>query len=96
LFILQRVGLIAIFNDGFYLCPLMGWTGRVLHFSSNTGAVNTERNMIMKKPTSPAAIATIVINTWLKQNNHIRPHQSLNMRPPVPETLQQGGTENWD
>ena len=38
--------------------------------------------------------AQIVINTWLKQYNHIRPHQSLNMRPPVPETLQHGGTEN--
>jgi len=36
--------------------------------------------------------AQIVINTWLKQYNHIRPHQALNMRPPVPETLQQTGT----
>ena len=36
--------------------------------------------------------AQVVINTWLKQYNHIRPHQSLNMRPPVPETLQQSGT----
>ena len=34
----------------------------------------------------------IVINMWLKQYNHIRPHQSLNMRPPVPETLNQTGT----
>ena len=30
--------------------------------------------------------AQIVINQWLKEYNHIRPHQSLNMRPPVPET----------
>ena len=29
----------------------------------------------------------IVIGTWLKQYNHIRPYQALNMRPPVPETL---------
>ncbi len=36
--------------------------------------------------------AQIVINMWLKQYNHIRPHQSLNMRPPVPETLNQTGT----
>jgi transposase InsO family protein len=36
--------------------------------------------------------AQVVINTWLRQYNHIRPHQSLNMRPPVPETLQNGGT----
>ena len=31
--------------------------------------------------------AQTVINTWLKQYNHIRPHQALGMRPPVPETL---------
>ena len=31
--------------------------------------------------------AQIVINHWLRQYNHTRPHQALNMRPPVPETL---------
>ena len=31
--------------------------------------------------------AQIVINHWLNQYNHTRPHQALNMRPPVPETL---------
>jgi integrase-like protein len=31
--------------------------------------------------------ANIVIGKWLKQYNHIRPHQALNMRPPVPEIL---------
>jgi len=31
--------------------------------------------------------AQIVINQWLKQYNHIRPHHALAMRPPVPETL---------
>lgn len=31
--------------------------------------------------------AQTVINTWLRQYNHIRPHQALGMRPPVPETL---------
>jgi transposase InsO family protein len=31
--------------------------------------------------------AQTVINTWLKQYNHVRPHQALGMRPPVPETL---------
>ena len=36
--------------------------------------------------------AQIVIETWLKQYNHIRPHQALNMRPPVPETLLENGT----
>jgi transposase InsO family protein len=31
--------------------------------------------------------AQVVINGWLRQYNHTRPHQALNMRPPVPETL---------
>ncbi len=31
--------------------------------------------------------AQIVINQWLRQYNHTRPHQALNMRPPVPETI---------
>lgn len=31
--------------------------------------------------------AQIVINHSLKQYNHTRPHQALNMRPPVPETI---------
>jgi putative transposase len=35
--------------------------------------------------------ARVVINQWLKQYNHTRPHQALNMRPPVPETLHQSG-----
>ncbi|HIM24951.1 MAG TPA: hypothetical protein EYM29_04975, partial [Rhodospirillales bacterium] len=33
--------------------------------------------------------AKVVINIWLKQYNTVRPHQALNMRPPVPETLRQ-------
>jgi len=31
--------------------------------------------------------AQTVINQWLRQYNHIRPHQALNMRPPIPETI---------
>ena len=31
--------------------------------------------------------AQVVINHWLKQYNHTRPHQALKMRPPVPETI---------
>jgi len=34
----------------------------------------------------------VVIETWLKQYSHIRPHQALNMSPPVPETLSGSGT----
>lgn len=30
--------------------------------------------------------AQVIIKQWLKQYNHIRPHQALNMKPPVPET----------
>jgi len=36
--------------------------------------------------------ARTVINKWLKQYNTIRPHQALNMRTPIPETLHQNGT----
>ena len=36
--------------------------------------------------------AQTAINIWLKLYNHIRPHQALNMRPPVPETLLRNGT----
>lgn len=35
--------------------------------------------------------AQIVIDTWLRQYNRVRPHQALNMRPPVPETLLRSG-----
>jgi len=35
--------------------------------------------------------AQIVINQWLRQYNHIRPHQALNVRPPIPETLLTNG-----
>ncbi len=30
--------------------------------------------------------AQIVINHWIRQYNHTRPHQALKMHPPVPET----------
>jgi transposase InsO family protein len=31
--------------------------------------------------------AQTVINQWLRQYNHVRPHEALGMRPPVPETI---------
>jgi len=34
------------------------------------------------------AQAQIVINQWLRQYNHVRPHEALSMRAPVPETIQ--------
>ena len=30
--------------------------------------------------------AQTTINCWIKEYNHIRPHQGLGMRPPIPET----------
>ena len=39
-----------------------------------------------------AVLVTIPTNAYLKQYNHIRPHQAMNMRPPVPETLLKNGT----
>ena len=35
--------------------------------------------------------AQTVIDKWMQQYNHVRPHQALNMRPPVPETLSETG-----
>ena len=34
-----------------------------------------------------ARLKKIAVNHWLKQYNHTRPHQTLSMRPPVPETV---------
>ncbi|MEM6387555.1 MAG: transposase [Pseudomonadota bacterium] len=36
--------------------------------------------------------AQIVIKHWLRQYNHTRPHQALNMRPRVPETILEKST----
>lgn len=33
--------------------------------------------------------AQVVIDGWLKQYNHIRPHHALGMHAPVPETIAQ-------
>lgn len=38
--------------------------------------------------------AQAVINRWLKQYNHVRPHQALGMRPPIPETVLKDGTKS--
>ena len=35
--------------------------------------------------------AKAVIGKWLRQYNHIRPHQALGMRPPAPETISEIG-----
>ncbi|XXK33318.1 integrase core domain-containing protein [Rhodobacteraceae bacterium nBUS_22] len=38
------------------------------------------------------SILVLDLFSIIKQYNHIRPHQALNMRPPVPETLLKNGT----
>ena len=38
--------------------------------------------------------AQAVIAQWVHQYNHTRPHQSLNNRPPVPETIVPGLSHN--
>ncbi|MEM7724307.1 MAG: transposase, partial [Pseudomonadota bacterium] len=45
------------------------------------------RNVLNAEWFTTTEQAQIVINNWLKQYNHTRPHQALNMRPPVPETV---------
>lgn len=46
----------------------------------------------LRLPHSASRIeARTVIGIWLKQYNHIRPHQALGMRPPIPETLYEIG-----
>ena len=35
--------------------------------------------------------AQTVINTWLRQYNHVRPHQALGLRPLMPENLVENG-----
>ena len=36
--------------------------------------------------------AKAVIGKWLRKYNHVRPHQALGMRPPIPETVSNFGT----
>ena len=38
--------------------------------------------------------AQFVIAQWINQYNHIRPHQSLDNQPPVPETIVPGLSHN--
>ena len=38
--------------------------------------------------------AKSIITQWVNQYNHIKPHQSLNHRPPVPETSVPGLSHN--
>ena len=48
------------------------------------GTLRNEILNIKRFQTTHEAQATI--NCWLKEYNHIRPHQALDMRPPIPET----------
>jgi len=48
------------------------------------GTLRNEILNIKRFQTTHEVQATI--NCWLKEYNHIRPHQALDMRPPIPET----------
>ena len=64
-----------------------GWENVALFFGYNERFNGTLRNEILNAnwfQTTCQAQATI--NRWIKEYNHIRPHQSLGMRPPIPET----------
>ena len=82
---LARVGIKPI-----RLCPGSPWENGYNERFNGTlrhEVLNAERFMTTKQ-------AQIVINHWLRQYNHTRPHQALNFRPPVPETLFSNGTEH--
>ncbi|WP_366140627.1 integrase core domain-containing protein [uncultured Tateyamaria sp.] len=50
-------------------------------------ANGTLRREVLNAECTTTEQAQVVINHWLRQYNHTRPRQALNMRPPVPETL---------
>ena len=74
---LKRVGIEPI-----HISPGSPWEN-----GYNARFNGTIRNEILNAnwfQTTQQAQATI--NCWIKEYNHIRPHQSLGMRPPIPET----------
>jgi len=46
----------------------------------------TSREVLNAEWFSTTRQAQTVINQWLNQYNHVRPHHALGMRPPAPET----------
>ena len=69
---------------------VLGWPGSDIPVERFNGTLR--REVLNAEWFTSIKQAQTVIQTWLKQYNHIRPHQALNMRPPVPETLSGSGT----
>jgi putative transposase len=68
--------------------PIQIYPGSSLENGYNERFNGTLRNEVLNTEWfSTTDQAQIVINQWLRQYNHIRPHQALGMRPPVPETV---------
>ena len=80
-------------RDSFVIAPIRIYPGSPWENGYNERFNGTLRREILDAEwfvtTKQAQTA---INIWLKQYNHIRPHQALNMRPPVPQTLLKNGT----
>ncbi|MEM7428175.1 MAG: IS3 family transposase [Pseudomonadota bacterium] len=87
-------------GPGFTAAPLQDWLCRVgiksiqIYPGSpwengyNERFNGTLRNEVLNAEWfSTTEQAQIVINLWLRQYNHTRPHQALKMQAPVPETL---------
>lgn len=75
---LRRVGIQPI-----QICPGSPWENGYNERFNGT----LRREVLNAEWFATTKQAQIVINQWLRQYNHVRPHQALNMRAPVPETI---------
>lgn len=74
------------------ITPMQIYPGSPWENGYNERFNGTLRNEVLNAEWfSTAKQAQAAINIWLKQYNHLRPHQALNMHPPVPETLAPSG-----
>ena len=70
------------------IAPIQIYPGSPWENGYNERFNGTLRNEVLNAEWfTSARQAQTVINAWLKQYNHIRPHEGLSMRPPVPETI---------
>jgi len=75
----------ALFLNFYKYVELLEWQGSAILIERFNGTLR--REVLNAEWFTSIKQAQTVIKTWLKQYNHIPPHQVLNMRPPVPETL---------
>ena len=73
------------FSKFYKYVELLEWQGSAILIERFNGTLR--REVLNAEWFTSIKQAQVVIKTWLKQYNHIRPHQALNMRSPVPETL---------